>query len=385
MGSSVLGFHLAMNSYSLVIVALLRLSKVKGQCQSPSNAMCYDATAGALISSCCSGSQCQPYIPSGTTPTGAVDWYCQYLNKLALGESCANKVGTCDTNLNCIDGLCSDQATTTTTASSDTTTESSDTTTVSSDTTIANSDTSTATSPDGTTTVSSDTASATADTTTASIDCAAGGDICEYTSQYTNITKDCCSPYSCTSATSSSSICTGDNLPEGTTCFTNTTGSLGTCASGLSCVTTTCVADDPTCIEPVNGLCHVNDGSISQSIGSCCDGAYCLAVDSYAPSNPNKYCQLFSIEEGGNCNPDEYRGFCKRGLYCVDNICTSGDATTTTTTTTSTTTASTTTTAACVDSGTVCDDGNGTTETCCAPSECGDLDFSNGYPEVKCT
>merc|ERR1712215_602937 len=169
MGSSVLGFHLAMNSYSLVIVALLRLSKVKGQCQSPSNAMCYDATAGAVTGSCCSGSQCQPYIPSGTTPTGAVDWYCQYLNKLALGESCANKVGTCDTNLNCIDGLCSDQATTTTTASSDTTTASSDTTTASSDTTTVS---------EGTTTASSD-------TTTASTDCAAVGVICEYTSQYT--------------------------------------------------------------------------------------------------------------------------------------------------------------------------------------------------------
>merc|ERR1719230_2120983 len=112
--------------------------------------MCYDATAGALTSRCCSGSQCQPYIPSGTTPTGAVDWYCQYLNKLALGESCANKVGTCDTNLNCIDGLCSDQATTTTTASSDTTTASSDTTTESSDA-------STTTSSDATTTASSDT------------------------------------------------------------------------------------------------------------------------------------------------------------------------------------------------------------------------------------
>merc|ERR1719435_656857 len=120
-----------MNSYSVVLGALLVVTQVKGECQSPGNAMCYDATAGALTSSCCSGSQCQPYIPSGTTPTGAVDWYCQYLNKLALGESCANKVGSCDTNLNCIDGVCSDQATTTT-ASSDTTTT---TTTASSDTT----------------------------------------------------------------------------------------------------------------------------------------------------------------------------------------------------------------------------------------------------------
>merc|ERR1712002_891932 len=361
MGSSVQDFHLTMNSYSVVLGALLVVAQVKGECQSPGNAMCYDATAGAVTGSCCSGSQCQPYIPSGTTPTGAVDWYCQYLNKLALGESCANKVGSCDTNLNCIDGVCSDQATTTTT------------TTASSDTTTA--DATTTTSSDATTTASSDTTTAAADTTTASTDCAAGGDICMYTSQYTNITKDCCSPYACTSATSSSSICTGDNLPEGTTCFTNTTGSLGTCASGLSCVTTTCVADDPTCIEPVNGLCHINDGTISQTIGSCCDGAYCLPVSSYAPSNPNKYCQLFTIEEGGNCNPDEYRGFCKSGLFCVDSICTSGDATTTTsTTTTSTTTTVTTTTStkACVVSGETCDDGAGTTNTCCAPADCGD-------------
>merc|ERR1711936_1406320 len=174
-------------------------------CSSPGNAICYNATAGALTSSCCSGSQCQPYIPSGTTPTGAVDWYCQYLNKLALGESCANKVGSCDTNLNCIDGVCSDQATTTTTASSDTTTANSDTTTASSDTTTESSDTTTAsadtttadatttTSSDATTTESSDTTTAAADTTTASTDCAAGGQVCQYTSQYTNITKDCCS------------------------------------------------------------------------------------------------------------------------------------------------------------------------------------------------
>merc|ERR1711910_221893 len=373
MGSSVQDFHLTMNSFSVVLGALLVVAQVKGDCQSPGNAMCYDATAGAVTGSCCSGSQCQPYIPSGTTPTGAVDWYCQYLNKLALGESCANKVGSCDTNLNCIDGVCSDQATTTTTASSDTTTASSDTTTASADTTTA--DATTTTSSDATTTESSD--------TTTSTDCADGGQVCQYTSQYTNITKDCCSPYTCTSATSASSICTGDNLPEGTTCFTNTTGSLGTCASGLSCVTTTCVADDPTCIEPVNGLCHINDGTISQTIGSCCDGAYCLPVDSYAPSNPNKYCQLFSIEEGGNCNPDEYRGFCKSGLYCVDSICTNGDATTTTSTT-STTTGPTTTTKACVASGATCDDNAGTTNTCCAPAECGDLDFSGGAPILKC-
>merc|ERR1711936_1199251 len=130
-------------------------------CSSPGNALCYNATAGALVSSCCSGSQCQPYIPSGITPTGAVDWYCQYLTKLALGESCANKVGSCDTDLNCVDGLCSDQPTTTTTVSSDTTTASSDTTTAISDTTTVSSDT---------TTVSSDTTTASSDTTTASSD-----------------------------------------------------------------------------------------------------------------------------------------------------------------------------------------------------------------------
>merc|ERR1711936_1354002 len=158
MGSSVQDFHLTMNSFSVVLGALLVVAQVKGECQAPGNAMCYDATAGAVTGSCCSGSQCQPYIPSGTTPTGAVDWYCQYLNKLALGESCANKVGSCDTNLNCVSGVCSDQATTTTIASSDTTTASSDTTTASSDTTTAGSDT---------TTASSDTTTASSDTTTA--------------------------------------------------------------------------------------------------------------------------------------------------------------------------------------------------------------------------
>merc|ERR1711970_930902 len=135
--------------------ATTTVATTTASCRSPGNALCYDATAGALVSSCCSGSQCQPYIPSGTTPTGAVDWYCQYLNKLALGESCANKVGTCDTNLNCIDGVCSDQATTTTT-----TTASPDTTTA---TTTASTDTTTTT-----TTASSDTTTADATTTTSS-------------------------------------------------------------------------------------------------------------------------------------------------------------------------------------------------------------------------
>merc|ERR1711970_1430793 len=148
MGSStsVIHSHCAMNSFTLGLVVTITIAQVTGQCQSPGNAMCYDATAGAVTGSCCSGSQCQPYIPSGTTPTGAVDWYCQYLNKLALGESCANKVGTCDTGLNCVSGVCSDQATTTTTASSDTTTASSDTTTESSDTTTVISDSTTASS-----------------------------------------------------------------------------------------------------------------------------------------------------------------------------------------------------------------------------------------------
>merc|ERR1711970_171927 len=166
MGSSVQDFHLTMNSFSVVLGALLGVAQVKGECQSPGNAMCYDATAGAVTGSCCSGSQCQPHIPSGTTPTGAVDWYCQYLTKLTLGESCANKVGSCDTNLNCIDGLCSDQPTTTTTASSDTTTGSSDTTTESSDTTTVSSDASTTTSSDVTTTARSDTTTASETTST---------------------------------------------------------------------------------------------------------------------------------------------------------------------------------------------------------------------------
>merc|ERR1711887_501967 len=118
MGSSTSVIHspCTMNCFTLGVVVTIAIGHVSGQCQSPGNAMCYDATAGAVTGSCCSGSQCQPYIPSGTTPTGAVDWYCQYLNKLALGESCANKVGTCDTGLNCVSGVCSDQATTTTVA-----------------------------------------------------------------------------------------------------------------------------------------------------------------------------------------------------------------------------------------------------------------------------
>merc|ERR1711887_497704 len=119
MGSSTSVIHspCTMNCFTLGVVVTIAIGHVSGQCQSPGNAMCYDATAGAVTGSCCSGSQCQPYLPPGTTPTGSiVDWYCQYLTKLALGESCANKVGTCETGLNCVSGVCSDQPTTTTAA-----------------------------------------------------------------------------------------------------------------------------------------------------------------------------------------------------------------------------------------------------------------------------
>merc|ERR1712055_104447 len=199
-------------------------------------------------------------------------------------------------------------------------------------------------------TSTSTTTSTTITTTTTEACDKAAGELCA--DNVHNLSWTCCSPYSCSSITNQSSICKGTNLALGDTCFSATQGSLGDCASPNICLDNVCTAPDSTCIQPVNGLCFQKD--TSSSLGSCCTGSICTPLISDPTSD--YFCQKI-LELGEDCNPDERRGFCKDGGFCIDSICTAGsETTTTTTTTTSTTTTSTTTTVTtpCVAADTTC-------------------------------
>merc|ERR1712123_304103 len=299
-----------------------------GGCQQPTNAKCYSISApvGPVGSGCCSGAQCQPWLEPGETYTKPVDWYCQYIEPIALNRACDYKQGKCATGLNCIDGACSDQATTT--AASTTAASTSDGSTTDGSTT------------DGSTTEGSTTdGSTTGASTTAEVCDKQSGDLCLDTKY--NIKGTCCSPYVCTSVTERSSLCKPElqsNLAEGAACFENGVGSLGSCMDPLICLNDICTKQSVGCIDPVNGLCYSSD--LGVTVGSCCSGSYCVAVEGVS----DRFCQKV-VPAGGNCgNATDIRGFCMTGSYCIDSICTDGTKTTTTTptTTSSTTTSSTT-------------------------------------------
>merc|ERR1711892_1058616 len=261
-----------------------------GGCQQPTNAKCYSisAPAGPVGSGCCSGAQCQPWLEPGETYTKPVDWYCQYIEPIALNGACDYKQGKCATGLNCIDGACSDQATTT------------------------------------------------GASTTAEVCDKQSGDLCLDTKY--NIKGTCCSPYVCTSVTERSSLCKPElqsDLAEGAACFENGVGSLGSCADPLICLNDVCTKQSASCIDPVNGLCFSSD--LGVTVGSCCTGSYCVAVEGVS----DRFCQSV-VPAGGNCgNATVIRGFCMTGSYCIDSICTDGTKTTTTTSTTTSSTSTT--------------------------------------------
>merc|ERR1712128_415138 len=118
MGSSVLNSHLTIMFFIFGLVATFTVAYVKGQCQQPGNAKCYSISAPVgPVGSCCSGAQCQPGLAPGETFTKPVDWYCQYIEPIALNGACDTKKGKRATGLNCIGGVCSDQPTTTAVAS----------------------------------------------------------------------------------------------------------------------------------------------------------------------------------------------------------------------------------------------------------------------------
>jgi len=352
-----------------------------GGCQQPTNAKCYSISApvGPVGSGCCSGAQCQPWLEPGETYTKPVDWYCQYIEPIALNGACDYKQGKCATGLNCIDGACSDQATTTaasTTAASDGSTTDGSTT----DGSTTNGSTSDGSTTDGSTSE----ASTTGASTTAEVCDKQSGDLCLDTKY--NIKGTCCSPYVCTSVTERSSLCKPElqsDLAEGAACFENGVGSLGSCADPLICLNDVCTKQSASCIDPVNGLCFSSD--LGVTVGSCCTGSYCVAVEGVS----DRFCQSV-VPAGGNCgNATVIRGFCMTGSYCIDSICTDGTKTTTTTstttssTTTSSTTSSTTSTAACIASGSICLDlGTGSGGTCCSGAgDCSVFDPAG----IKCT
>merc|ERR1739838_1228373 len=115
MGSSVLNSHLTIMFSIFGLVATFAASTTEATCQQPGDAKCYSISApvGKVGLVCCSGAQCQPWLEPGETYTKPVDWYCQYIEPIALNGACDYKQGKCATGLNCIDGACSDQATTT--------------------------------------------------------------------------------------------------------------------------------------------------------------------------------------------------------------------------------------------------------------------------------
>merc|ERR1712106_635181 len=366
MGRSVLNSHLTIMFFIFGLVATFAVAHVKGQCQQPGNAKCYSISAPVgPVGSCCSGAQCQPGLAPGETFTKPVDWYCQYIEPIALNGACDYKQGKCATGLNCIDGDCSDQATTTAASTTEASTVGS-------------------TSDGSTTDGSTSEASTTGASTTAEVCDKQSGDLCLDTKY--NIKGTCCSPYVCTSVTERSSLCKPElqsDLAEGAACFENGVGSLGSCADPLICLNDVCTKQSASCIDPVNGLCFSSD--LGVTVGSCCTGSYCVAVEGVS----DRFCQSV-VPAGGNCgNATVIRGFCMTGSYCIDSICTDGTKTTTTTSTTTSSTSTTSTststpsTAACIASGAICLDlGTGSGGTCCSGAgDCSVFDPAG----IKCT
>jgi len=346
-----------------------------GKCQKPGDSLCFRVTEtpGPVGKGCCAGAQCQPYLAPGETFTTPVDWYCQYIDSIALGGSCGNKEGKCADGLNCISGVCSDQATTPAGATSPGAGASSTTDGAMVSSTGADASSSTAgaetssAAVEMSSTAPAESSTAAAISSSAEVCDAQAGKLCR-DNKY-DLTYTCCSPYSCNSITDRSSVCKGENLPEGETCFVSGTGEVGTCASGLICLGDVCTKPRSGCIEAVNGLCRSSE---TGPVGDCCaglNGARVLCVGVPGITGGDSFCQEIFLADGANCL--ENRGICAKGSFCVEGVCTSGDATTTTTTTTtSTTSTTTTTTAACAKSTESCDGPK------CCDSAC-DLDFTD--------
>jgi len=317
------------------VLLLFCIGYAAGQSCQQAGSKCYSVTTapyGVVGGSCCDS--CRPYIANGGSSwDGTTDWYCQYGSTGGSeGATCGTYTGNCATGLTCTNGVCS--------SSSSSSNSSSVVTTASS-----------------------------ADATTAATTCTANaGDVCE-DSTY-NITKTCCSPYTCETLTSRTKTCSGSNLAVNETCF-DSGSSVGTCASGLVCLDGKC-KETGTCADPVfpNSFCY--SGEVNRQVATCCDGSYCVQPSSSSDS----FCMRFDIGQGFQCGDTEargYRGYCNTGLYCVNGVCSSSSTTSTTVAPTTTSTAAPVTTVTeqpCVGTGETCWSGSGPpTATCCNPDK----------------
>merc|ERR1711872_729742 len=252
----------AMNFLNIIaIVVAFFIANASGACQIPGDSKCFSAFTpiGPVGDACCTGSSCRPYLQEGETLTNPVDWYCQWTDPIPVNGLCGNKQGLCDSSagLTCVDGKCTAAPATTTTSTST--------------------------------------------TTTAEVCEKKAGELC-LDNKY-GLSYKCCSPYTCTKETEQSSICKVENLALGETCF-GSTGSLGTCADPNICLNNVCTAKSTTFIQPVKGLCYSSD--IGQTVGTCCDGSFCAP----GTGSSDFFCQAV-LEEGQDCNPEEFRGFCR--------------------------------------------------------------------------
>jgi len=302
--------------------------------------VCWSTTTGVVKGGCASGTQCGPWLPNGGTWDGSSPWYCLALPKLSVGASCdyATFKGLCDTGLSCCSGVCTSGTTCTTTAAPTTAAPTTAAPTTAAPTTAA-----------PTTAAPTTAAPTTAAATTAACDIAAQV-VCGDTSYPSMYEGRCCvSPYTCSLITGSTrtSMCQGTDLPEGSTCWSNSASS-GTCVSGTICQKASSTDATGTCTVSTLAACSgptvgVSGGNICRNAalpdanyGSCCpnpdtgiETIMCFPATD-GGSNPDSFCMAYNIPAGGSCgttSADNYNGYCASGLNCINGICSSATTT----------------------------------------------------------
>jgi len=296
--------------------------------------VCWSTSAGVVAGGCASGTQCGPWLPNGGVWDGRSSWYCLALPKLSVGASCDYTTfkGMCATGLSCCSGVCTSGTTCTTTAAP---------------TTAAPTTAPTTAAP--TTAAPTTAAPTTVAATTAACDIAAQvvcGDT-SYPSMYEG--RCCASPYTCSLITGSTrtSMCQGTDLPEGSTCWSNSASS-GTCVSGTICKKASTTDATGTCTVSTLAACSgptvgVSGGNICRNAalptvnyGDCCpnpntgiDTVMCLLATD-GGTNPDGFCMAYNIPDGGSCgttSAENYNGYCASGLNCNNGVCSSATTT----------------------------------------------------------
>jgi len=262
-----------MTALAFIIVYLIH--STAGACKHPGDALCYDASLGSLVSSCCDGSACGPW-------DGEADWYCQYLEPIPEGYPCDHHFGKCEDSLFCVEGFCSTSATT-----------------------------------------GSPTIPTSSTTTPGTGSClkpgsATGGAKCAYVVDEENEYPigDCCAGFNCeaydtpASGTPYYKYCL-DPVPieEGGSCKDK----IGKCDTGLACVDDVCKPDESLTCLAAGELCMILDGMVA--VGTCCTDVTCMP---WLYGEPHDFfCGTTDIAEGEPCA--NHVGRCKDGLTCLAN------------------------------------------------------------------